>query len=102
RVENLSYIGRVAVAVERGLIGGIAIHIDGHDGSIGEECGEISSIFGLRRNRGHLRQSLANAEAFVVPKKEHFVLADRAAQGKSELVLLVGLLAFDVEVIDSV
>jgi hypothetical protein len=49
-----------------------------------------------------LRQRLANSQAFVVSEKEHFVLDDGSAQGKAELVLLVGLFTEDVKVIVSV
>ncbi len=47
-------------------------------------------------------QSLTNAQAFVVPEKKHLVLDDGAAQGKSELVLLVRLLTELVEAVDGI
>ena len=91
RIKDLSLVSRVAVAVD-----------DAGDRLYGEKRGEIAANLGWRGNRGQLRQCLANTEAFVVSEKEQFVLDDGPAQRKAELVLLVGLLTEDVEVIAGV
>ena len=61
--------------------------------------GEVSANFRGSRNSGKLRQPLPDAQALVVSKEEQLILDDRPAQRKSELVLLVGLLAKLVELV---
>jgi len=70
RVENLSYVSRVAVAVERDLTGRVAIRIEGHGWRAREDPREISANLILRGHRGQLWQSLADAQALVVAEKE--------------------------------
>src|SRR5258708_37903586 len=103
RIEDLAYVCRVATAVNRVLAGGVAIRIDSWCRSRRvENRGEVSANLILCGNRGELWQPLANAQAFVVSEKERFVLDDGPTQRKSELVLLVRLLAERVEGVGSV
>ena len=103
RIENLSLISWIAVAVKRGFVGGIAIRIDGQRGSTWVQKGrEIAANLVRRRDRGQLRQRLANAQTLVISEKERLVLDDGTAQGESELVLFIRLLTADVEGVDCV
>ena len=59
-----------------------------HAGAGVNEAGEIAGAFCGGGNDGGLRFALPIALAFVVDEKEILVVADRAAEGCAELVLV--------------
>src|ERR1700683_3994481 len=89
RVENFAHVRRISVAIDGDLIGRVAVHVHGHGGHVGEKTGKVTANFLRGRNQRQLRQGLYDAKTFVVGKEERLVFSNWAAQGGSELILVV-------------